>query len=327
MIKTFLGAAPDQSGIDEGKLTMNADRICMTRGKGRFAMAFLLATASASPAWATLDNTATVNGTLPNGNPVYTTGSEPEASVQVTVEGATASFSATKSVVGAIPDSQGDVITYRVVIKNTGNVTLTNVSVSDPGPTFNGNALTGTAPTVPTTPTAESNTSDGVFEPGEFWTYDFTYTLTQQDVDAAAGITEAVQNTATVSAEDANGNPATQDGDSVLSVADTIPLQPALTLVKTAARIAGTPDIGDTKPYAVGETITYEFEVRNTGNVTVSNIDVTETAFEGSGDAVSISCPSGSEPNANRIASLAPGDSEICSGTYTVTESDVLNDD
>ncbi|MAW85347.1 MAG: hypothetical protein CMJ42_02335 [Phyllobacteriaceae bacterium] len=335
MIKTFLGAAPDQSGIDEGKLTMNADRICMTRGKGRFAMAFLLATASASPAWATLDNTATVNGTLPNGNPVYSTGSEPDSQVQVNVEASSPEFTVTKTVVGNITVLQGDdtdsidggdVITYRVVVANTGNVSLTNVALTDPGPAFDGKALTGTAPVVPTTPTSATEPAAANLTPGNSWTYEFTYTLTQEDVDNAAGITDAVSNTLTsVSAEDTKGNAATQNAASVLTVATTIPLEPGLQLTKIATRGDGDSDDGGTTPYAVGDVITYEFEVRNTGNVTVTNIDVTETAFEG-GTPVTITCPGATVPS-NRIATMAPGGTVTCSGTYTVTESDVLNDD
>ena len=326
-------AKPVVTGPEKGKSIMKAENTKPLRKTGRIAAALLLATTAATPAWATLDNTATVNGTLPNGDPAYTTGNEPFSTVKVNVEGAAPSFVVTKELVGISTDQGddtnsvdgGDVITYKVVVKNTGNVTLTNVTVSDPGPTFNGSTLAGTAPTVPSTPTAETNTSDGVFEPGEFWTYQFTYTLTQQDVDAAAGITDAVQNTASVSAEDANGNPATQGVDSVLQASGTIALEPALTFAKIATRGDSVSDDGSTTPYAVGETITYEFTVTNTGNVTATNIDVTETAFEG-GTPVSISCPSGSDPNLNRIASLAPGETETCSGTYDVTESDVLND-
>ena len=73
------------------------------------------------------------------------------------------------------------------------------------------------------------------------------------------------------------------------------------------------------------ERLTCQYEVRNTGNVTVTNIDVTETAFEG-GTPVTITCPGATVPS-NRIATMAPGGTVTCSGTYTVTESDVLNDD
>ncbi|MFP1633664.1 hypothetical protein ACLB6G_18190 [Zhengella sp. ZM62] len=313
---------------------MNADRICMTRGKGRFAVAFLLATASASPAWATLDNTATVNGTLPNGNPVYSTGSEPSDTVQVNVEASTPEFTVTKSVVGISVDQGndadsidgGDVVTYRVVVANSGNVSLTNVGLADPGPAFDGNALTGTVPVVPTTPTSATEPAAPNLTPGNSWTYEFTYTLTQEDVDNAAGITDAVANTLTsVSAQDVNGNAATQNAASVLTVATTIPLEPGLQLTKIATRGDGVSDDGGTTPYAIGDVITYEFEVENVGNVTVTNIDVTETAFEG-GTAVTITCP-GFTVQANRIDTLAPGGTVTCSGTYTVTESDVLNDD
>lgn len=326
-------AGPVRPVLNKGKMMMNETKVRITGAKGRIAAALLLATTSVSPAWATLDNTATVNGTLPNGNPVYTTGTEPSDTVQVNVEASTPEFTVTKSVVGISVDQGndadsidgGDVVTYRVVVANSGNVSLRNVALTDPGPTFDGNILAGTAPVVPTTPTSATEPAAPNLTPGNSWTYEFTYTLTQQDVDNAAGVTDAVANSLTsVSAEDTNGNAATQNAASVLSATATIPLEPGLQLTKIATRGDGVSDDGTTTPYEVGDVITYEFEVRNTGNVTVTNIDVTETAFEG-GTPVSISCPSGTTP-ANRIATLAPGASETCSGTYTVTESDVLND-
>ena len=59
----------------------------------------------------------------------------------------------------------------------------------------------------------------------------------------------------------------------------------------------------------VGQLITYTYEVTNTGNVTVvGQITVTD-------DKVTVTCPP--------TAALAPGQSVICTATYTVTQADL----
>ena len=63
-----------------------------------------------------------------------------------------------------------------------------------------------------------------------------------------------------------------------------------------------------------GETISYSFQVSNTGNVTLTNVSVTDPLV------TPITCPSG-----NPIPSLASGDSETCTGSYVITQTDVDN--
>jgi uncharacterized membrane protein len=60
--------------------------------------------------------------------------------------------------------------------------------------------------------------------------------------------------------------------------------------------------------YALDETITYKITVKNTGNVTVTDITVTD---KNTGDEWT-------------IASLAPGESKEYNAEYTVTEADIL---
>lgn len=61
-----------------------------------------------------------------------------------------------------------------------------------------------------------------------------------------------------------------------------------------------------------GETISFSFEVTNTGNVTLVNIAITDPRV------APITCPSG-----NPIPSLASGATETCTGTYTLIQADV----
>jgi hypothetical protein len=81
----------------------------------------------------------------------------------------------------------------------------------------------------------------------------------------------------------------------------------SLLVTKTATLDDGPDDI----PQA-GETIDYTVTVANSGNVTLSGIEVTDPL-------VTLACAGGSNP----IASLAPGESDSCSGSYTLLQSDV----
>jgi uncharacterized repeat protein (TIGR01451 family) len=76
---------------------------------------------------------------------------------------------------------------------------------------------------------------------------------------------------------------------------------PALTLVKSAT---------ESSFEGAGETLTYEYLVTNTGNVTLGSVGIIDAHVGLSG----LSCPD---------ATLAAGDSETCSATYVVTPADV----
>jgi len=86
---------------------------------------------------------------------------------------------------------------------------------------------------------------------------------------------------------------------------------PGLSLTKVEA--SGSPD-PITK---AGQTIKYDFNVTNTGNTTLNNLAITDTQSV-SGEALTapVSCP---------VTSIAAGASVTCSGTYTVTSTDITN--
>ena len=62
--------------------------------------------------------------------------------------------------------------------------------------------------------------------------------------------------------------------------------------------------------------INYTYLVTNTGNVTISGVDVNETAFNGTGTPV---------PNPTTVGSttLAPGGTVTFTASYTVTQADI----
>ncbi|MDH2430446.1 hypothetical protein [Sphaerisporangium sp. TRM90804] len=178
----------------------------------------------------------------------------------------------------------GATITYSYLVVNTGNATLTGVTAADTAFSGSGAPPVVTCPVTTLAPQA-STTCTG------------TYVTTQADVDAGS-----IVNTAVASGTPPAG-PAVSSNPSTATV--TIVLAPALSLLKTAfpATVA-----------AAGVTITYSYLVVNNGNATLTAVTATDTAFSGSGTPAVISCP---------VATLAPGASTTCTGTYVTTQADV----
>ncbi|MFJ5118392.1 hypothetical protein [Kitasatospora sp. NPDC088548] len=224
-------------------------------------------------------NTAVATGTPPSGPAV----TSPPASATVTATPAPA-LTLAKTVNPTSVTAAGDTVTYSFVVTNTGNDTLTNVTVSDTA--FSG---TGTPPaiTCPVTTLA----------PGASMTCTATYTVTQADINAGQ-----VTNTAVATGTTPTGGTVTSPPSSATVTATP---NPALTVVKSASPNTVT---------AAGQTVTYSFVVTNTGNDTLTNVTVSDTAFSGTGTPPAITCP---------VSTLAPGASMTCTATYTVTQADI----
>ncbi len=72
---------------------------------------------------------------------------------------------------------------------------------------------------------------------------------------------------------------------------------------------------------AVGNVISYHFLVTNTGNVSLTNVTVTDVPAAPAGALTTgPSCPA-----TPATSPLAPGASETCTGTYTITQADLDN--
>ncbi|MCH7411808.1 hypothetical protein MM239_20645, partial [Belliella sp. DSM 111904] len=143
-----------------------------------------------------------------------------------------------KSDNGAAITAAGEVITYTITVENTGNVTLENVTITDP--------LTGLDQNI------------GTLAPGAEASIDTDYTVTQEDVDAGS-----VLNKALVSTESPDGeNPGDED-----EIETEIDRNATITIIKS--------DNGATIT-AAGEVITYTITVENTGNVTLENVTITD---------------------------------------------------
>ncbi|WP_420915629.1 DUF7507 domain-containing protein, partial [Algoriphagus confluentis] len=166
-------------------------------------------------------------------------------------------------------DEEGDVIEYSLTVTNTGNVTLTDVTITDP--------LTGLDQNI------------GTLAPGESETITTTYTVTQQDVDRGS-----VTNLATATGTDPDGGE-TEGTDEIEVTGEK---NPAIEIEKTTTTTSFDEE---------GDVIEYSLTVTNTGNVTLTDVTITDPL-------------TGLDQN---IGTLAPGESETITTTYTVTQQDV----
>jgi len=143
----------------------------------------------------------------------------------------------------ALPSA--DTIFYSFTIENTGNTTLTNIVLTDP-------TITGSV----TTPITNCNVAS--LAPAGTFDCNVTYSLTQADVDAGS-----VLNTASVT-----GTPPTDVPIPSASSSAMVGITPVPTLSVVKTVIA--PLLSS--PVSVGDQVTYQYVVTNTGNVTIDDV-------------------------------------------------------
>ncbi|WP_418152373.1 hypothetical protein AB8615_10925 [Litorimonas sp. RW-G-Af-16] len=219
-------------------------------------------------------NTATANATPASGS--YT---PPNATETVSLIGPTPEITFTKTATDTTDVAAGDVITYNYSAENTGNVLLTNVTVTD---NHNGAGSLGVI----------SPASIASLPVGQVATFSANYTVTQADIDAGVDIT----NTATVTATPSRGNLPVTTASEIVDVANPAP---AFTMVKTAT----TPSFA-----AVGDIVSYDYKITNTGNVSISAVTVADDKI------ATVTCPAGE---------IAPTEMLTCSADYSVTQLDL----
>ncbi|MEV0212065.1 hypothetical protein [Micromonospora sp. NPDC050695] len=233
-------------------------------------------------------NTATVQGTPPDGPPVV---SDPET-LTIPAEGLTAALTVVKSSTTASIGSVGQQVPYRYLVANTGGVTLTNVAITDVQTPPSSNANLGPI-TCPVT----------TLPPGQTTTCTATYTVTQADLD-----NNGVTDVATARGTPPSGTPVTSPPSTL-----TIPeagLTPSIAVTKTSTAASIT---------TVGQQVPYSFHVVNTGGLTLTNVTVTDEQAPPSSNA-------NLGPITCAATTLAPGARTACTATYTVTQADLDND-
>jgi len=194
----------------------------------------------------------------------------------------------------------GDVIEYDFTVTNTGNVTITNIMVTDPIVTVSGGPLASLAP-----------------QALDSTTFTATYTITQADIELGA-----VYNLALAEGTDPNGNPIDDESQDPSPVGTDDPLyeptcpdctvtileqNPGIALIKTAIFN----DENNNGIAEAGETITYNFTVTNTGNVSLSDVTINDPlpGVVVSGGPITLA--------------VGQSDSTTFTATYAITQADI----
>ena len=189
-------------------------------------------------------NIATATGTPPVGDVV--TADDPGHYF-----GENPSYEIDKSVVETEVSAPG-LLHYTVVLTNTGNVDLTGVTLDD--------TLVGDVGSA-----VESGGEAGVLNVGEHWTWTYTYSVTQADINLGDPI----------------DNTATGDCDQLEPIDDScrVPViqNPSIDLEKLVNGEDADVPTGPT--VAAGSTVTFTFIVTNTGNVTLTNVSVDDSVL------------------------------------------------
>nr|WP_244296854.1 DUF11 domain-containing protein [Paenarthrobacter nitroguajacolicus] len=230
-------------------------------------------------------NTATTTGTPPTG-PAVTP--PPGTTDTPLTPGPAMEFTKSADASGVQnPSVVGDTITYTFTAKNTGNVKLTEVSISDPLAGLS--ALTYNWPGTP-----------GELLPGQTVTATATYAITQADIDAGH-----VANTATTT-----GTPPTGPAVTPPPGTTDTPLTPAPAMVFTKSADAS----GVQNPSVVGDRISYTFTAKNTGNVTLTDVVINDPL-------AGLSTLVYSWPGAEGV--LLPGETVTATASYAITQADI----
>jgi uncharacterized repeat protein (TIGR01451 family) len=184
----------------------------------------------------TVDNTATAKGSPPTGSDVTDTAVEsvpgtPNPAINLVKQASPQKYT-----------QVGDVINYTLVATNTGNLTLSNVVVTDP-------KLSGLVcnPTAPAT-----------LAPGAKITCTGAYTIVLEDIEAGR-----VRNTATVTGQPPGGRPPVTDEDTAIVTGPDADM--AITKTHTPASVT------------VGQDVTFTLNVKNNGPGTSYGVKVTDT--------------------------------------------------
>src|SRR5690625_3550565 len=191
----------------------------------------------------------------------------------------------------------GDEIHYTFVVTNTGNVPLTDVTVTDPLVTVSGGPID-----------LGVGESDGT-------TFTGVYVVTQADINAGG-----VYNIATTTGTPPKGDPVEDDSEDPNPLEEDdpdydpecpdctfVPLEesPSIHLLKSGAYVDANED-GIVNP---GDEIHYTFVVTNTGNVPLTGVTVTDPLFTVSGGPIDLD--------------VAESDETTFTGVYVITQEDI----
>ena len=224
-----------------------------------------------------------------------------------TVEEVKPAFKATKVITEEQQNATfgvDDTVLFKIIVENTGNVTLKNVTVGED--LEDATIIIGAGYTVDnnvaTIASLAPNTTVVVYA---------EYTVKQTDVDDADLV-----NTATVNAKDPNG----KDLNSLKPSVNVPTEEKAPAMVAKKEIVNPEAATGKDGKFKVGDKVEFNITVTNTGNVTLKDITVEEglaNAIIDNDDGYTVA------DNVATILSLAPNNSVAVKAHYVVTQEDV----
>ncbi|MGG7034558.1 MAG: gliding motility-associated C-terminal domain-containing protein [Flavobacterium sp.] len=195
--------------------------------------------------------------------------------------------------------NEGDVINYTFTVTNTGNTVLTNITVTDNNVTVSGGPLD----------TLAIGASDST-------TFTAVYIITTADIESGyvynlatvTAISPENKQFIAISTDPTPCETCPVDPDCLSCTITPVPQSPSIALIKTAVFN----DYNHDGMPQAGETITYSFNIVNTGNTSLTNVWISDT-LQGivlSGGPISLA--------------IGESDNTTFIGVYTLTENDII---
>lgn len=235
-----------------------------------------------------LSNTASLSGKKPDGSNVLVL-----SSTNVIPLKTSTAFTITKNANQIQITAAGQIVTYSIVVANTGTAAINSLQLNDP---LINATLTGPA---------GDTSNPGILDVGETWTYTGTYTVTQADIDKNGNVSAngKLTNVATATGKNPDGSNA-----GTMTAIREIPINPVVSFALTK-----TSDVNQVSK--AGDLVKYTVLVSNTGKAAVNTITVYDPM-------VNLHYQSG---DINNNGKLDLTEIWTYTGTYTVTQADIDN--
>jgi uncharacterized repeat protein (TIGR01451 family) len=285
------GTALTGVSVSDNKVSVSCPSTNLAKGASE------TCTASYKVTQADVDSGSVTNSATASADGPHGAVSSSLESVTVKANGATSSLTLAKSTTSTGYGAKGDTIPYTYTVTNTGSTTLHDVAVND----------SATNPNNDVEPVTVDCPSGNV-APGADVVCTADYSVSQDDVDFGS-----VTNTALASAVNPAGAmvcPAPSVDCATQSVTvDANSFTASLSLVKSTTTSTLT---------AAPQTIDYTYTVTNTGTISLTEVGISDSVPKNATNVVNVSCP-------DTLENLAPGQSEMCTGSYTTDATDVSN--
>ena len=217
-------------------------------------------------------------------------------------------------------NDQGDVIVYTIAVANTGSVTLSGLALTDTLTDGSGGSLS--LASGPTFTSNSASSAEGSLAVGEISTYTATYTISQ-NVANTGSVNNSVSATASTPGNSNDVTDVSDDGDdSDGNTANDVTV--VLTSSDSSIEVTKTAVVNDTNSNSKtdqGDVIVYNITVRNTGNITLSSITVSDTLTDGNGGSLSLDSGPSFVSNSGSSAqgTLISGEIATYTATYTIS--------